>query len=327
LVVFIVSCSFLNQEIQAQNTNFTLGTNNGGREDTTNVNTLIVGIIGIIGTLAASIITLFWTNKHNLEKDKKERQFVLVKEKINLYNFLIYYFEVFMRFIPWGDEGKDEMKRNTEAIDTIVKDKWYMLNSNAFKQWMNLRINYIMHQNMFYLLHDTGKTREDQVRIPFKVEVSKLMDSIITEYNDNIIPKYKEITGLTIQKIEHRELSVELRPVKYREDLLQVFVFDIQSQKGVNNALLQGKINTPSNKTIKCFSSGPISSEDGRYFLDYWDEMNLRRPETYGPREEGDYKVELTACALRYRTKQAISLSFLVEADSATYSGFRISAR
>jgi hypothetical protein len=117
--IFIMFSMFLQENINAQNTSMVTNTT-GNKEngEGNNNNTFIVAIIGIIGTLTGSILSSRLTNKHNLEKDKKERQFLLIKQKINLYSFFIYYTEVFVRFAPKGEEGKIEMKKAVEGIDS-----------------------------------------------------------------------------------------------------------------------------------------------------------------------------------------------------------------
>ena len=114
-------------------------------------------------------------------------------EKLSLYSYIIYHIDK-MGFK--ADAIKKHVRAQTDTqdffpgkefdeivndVNAVIKNKYYLFKQSFFKEWVYVSV---LHYD------PTSKTH-----------LIELRQTLIKEYNDTIIPEYKEITGVDIPKI------------------------------------------------------------------------------------------------------------------------------
>ena len=120
---------------------------------------------------------------------KEQRQVELILDKLNLYSSFIYHLKKMTTATAFktGIEPTDQISDTIHEIDSLLKTKFHLLSSNTrtgknpIIEWMEVRGD---HRNLY-------QTNRPQ----FEVRVNSLRQTLVDEYNQEIIPQIEQITG------------------------------------------------------------------------------------------------------------------------------------
>jgi hypothetical protein len=113
----------------------------------------------------------------NIWKAKKDREAIVIQDKLNIYSSFIYYLDELLRIEKINKRSKrDQIKKTLEGLDSTINTKYYMLNYLQLSQF-NLIKNMLMLPNY------------DEAR----VQIKTLRESLRKDYNNKIIKNYEAI--------------------------------------------------------------------------------------------------------------------------------------
>lgn len=118
--------------------------------------------------------------ENTLQQSRLEKQAQVIEEKLNLYSAFLYQLKMLMsnRDQYLGIDGMNNLEKAFHEIDSLLSTKFYLLNTQAINDWVQIRGNYMNLstndlQNALYLIRD--KLRQ--------------------EYNHHILMEFKNISG------------------------------------------------------------------------------------------------------------------------------------
>jgi len=121
--------------------------------------------------------------KNTMDQLKQERQGEVIKDKLNVYSFFLYQLKKVMSSQDFQTGNKEEtiqeLMKAFDEIDFMLKNKFYLLTSQAISEWMQIRGNV----SNLYLTNNLGN------------RLAELRSMLIKEYNTQILLQYKKISG------------------------------------------------------------------------------------------------------------------------------------
>jgi len=126
---------------------------------------------------------------HTISQLKEQRQVEMIQDKLNLYSSFIYHLKKMTTATAFriGTEPVDQITETIHEIDALLKTKFYLLSSNTntgknpIMEWMEIRGD---HRNLYNMR-----------RLDFENQVNHLRQTLVEEYNQEIIPEIEQITG------------------------------------------------------------------------------------------------------------------------------------
>jgi hypothetical protein len=152
----------------------------------------LLGTSAIVSGGVSAFVNYFMTMKAL----KKTKVVELIENKLDLYSFIIFYFDK-MRFKGealkniQNEKSEEEIyvysaneniKEIFRPIDEKVENKYYLFNQEIFEQYIYVKT-----------LFSHASTKE---------AVPKLRKMLVDEYNTSIVIEYEKLTGKKIEKLK-----------------------------------------------------------------------------------------------------------------------------
>lgn len=159
--------------------------------------TIFLSSAVISGSLSAFINYLF-----NQRKSQKEREAIIIQDKLSLYSILIIAINRLLdigsnAFPPTTEYIKKECVEIFSTLDTVLLNKSYLLEKNAFSEYSLIKMVYL--QQTHRTKWDLSISKNDEGTV--KSQLEKLKEMLVATYNNNIMPEYKKIVGKgTVEK-------------------------------------------------------------------------------------------------------------------------------
>lgn len=159
----------------------------------------LVGATGLISVVGSGIFNRYNTNKQLKEQQnnalrqldrqredaitlvKRDRQIAEIQDKLNLYAAFTFDLKVLRELMRNSACNQLDIRLNEiqKNIDLLIRPKFYLLGPEIIRGWLEVNRDY---RNLN--------------------SVRKLLDSLITEYNTKIRPRYLELIGTDLGSLE-----------------------------------------------------------------------------------------------------------------------------
>ena len=161
----------------------------------------IVGLSAIIGGGISALINYY----SNAKQAKKQREVNVIQDLLSLYSLVIfdldklydYGYIAFKRSdtLRIQEEKHNELQEILKPIDSSIQSKSYLLPHDVITKWMSLKRKY-KNENQ-------DEVNANATWLSAKEVIKTLRETLVTEYNDNILHDFEKITGRKLQKIDN----------------------------------------------------------------------------------------------------------------------------